>query len=318
MRWGLTLLDPSTRPMFAEFRAANQVPEAFIDQPYDFRRADTRKIIVLMTDGANYPEERVNANAFGTGFRTGQSPIWRATAAADSSQRYSIFHDSRVNRAGTGTTLATNIANSRPFWVPHLGEWQARPWAGTSPSSTMPYSEKTEPGPDGSMEGLRRRDQNGDGVCDNADDGRGTFLSSQACWLWTRSSQQTWPDVWTNLRMRWVAWQLYARAGYTSLGASSLSLTAVYDAQMNLFRTRTSETAMDSQLLAMCDLARANNVTIYGIAFEAPERGRTAIRNCVSGNGSLASPNYFDAQGLQIRTAFRSIAAQINALSLER
>jgi Flp pilus assembly protein TadG len=104
MRWGMTMLDPASQGMFAALGVG--LP----DCPYAFGRDNTLKVIVLMSDGENFPEERVNQ-----GFRVGESPIWRAAATGDASQRYSIFHGLRVNRSG-----ATNIANSRPFWVPHL------------------------------------------------------------------------------------------------------------------------------------------------------------------------------------------------------
>lgn len=280
LRWGIELLDPGSNAMFGNLIRAGQIPTFFSDRPFAYDREDTLKVIVLMSDGENFPEERVNA-----GYRTGISPIWRGTTDSN----YSIFHESRVNR-----TSAATLRDSRPFWVPHLSQWQARPWGGTSPSTSMPYAEGTN----------RRLDVNNDGSCTNADDGRGTLTSSQACW--TRSTQQTWQGVWQAVRMRWVAWQLYARA----LGSSN-TRTTVYNDQMETFRTLTPAATMDTQLQTMCTMAQDNDVVVFTIAFEAPANGQTQLADCAS------SPNhYFNAQGLEISDAFRAIAAQINRLRL--
>jgi hypothetical protein len=112
--------------------------------------------------------------------------------------------------------------------------------------------------------------------------------------------QQTWPQVWANMRLSYVAYQYYARAGMNT-----------YAAQMNLFRTQTPTGTMDSQLQQICGLAKAEGVIVYGIAFEAPAVGQTQIANC-----STSSAHYFNAAGLQIKTAFRAIASNISQLRL--
>lgn len=283
MRWGMTLLDPASRGMFNHFISTGQIPSFFAGRPYDWRRENTLKVIVLMTDGEHFAEERVN-----DGYRGNTvSPIWRST---DSTANYSIFHESRVDRSN-----ATTLANSRPFWVPHLAQWHARPWNGTAPANNVPYTEGS----------LRRIDVNGDGVCNNADDGRGNLKSNEACW-WGANAQ-TWAQVWANVRMHWVAWQLYGRPLHTTASGRA----AIADAMMNAFRTRTDTNDMDRQLRQMCDRARAEGVIVYGIAFEADPGGERELEYCASSPG-----HYFDAQGLEIRTAFRAIAAQINQLRL--
>jgi Flp pilus assembly protein TadG len=120
-------------------------------------------------------------------------------------------------------------------------------------------------------------------------------------------TQQTWVQVWTNLRMQWVAWQLYARA----LGTSDSTRNSLYTTWMNNFRSNTVVSTMNSQLQSTCAMARDNDVVVFGIAFEAPANGQTQIFNCAS-----SPSHYYNASGLQISTAFRSIASQINALRL--
>lgn len=254
MKWGVTLLDPDTRPVFDALRAQGHIPATLSGRPADWSDPDTMKIVVLMTDGQHFAEERMNE-----GFRTGDSVIWRATGDTN----YSIFHASRVNNASAAT-----ICGSRPFWVPHLGVWHSRPWNGAAPVATACYT----PGA-----------------------------------VTTSVAQQTWQQVWANQRVSWVAWQLYARA----LGTDAASRTARYNAAMAMFRTQTDTTTMDSQLQSICDQAEAQEIVVYGIAFEAPAGGQAQIEGCAS-----SSSHYFDAQGLEIATAFRTIATNLTMLKL--
>lgn len=129
---------------------------------------------------------------------------------------------------------------------------------------------------------------------------------------WTNNStpavQQDWSGVWTVQRQSWVAWQLYARALYTSWTSRS----SIYNTWMNNFADAyVQPTSMNSQLQQSCSLAKANGVVVYGIAFEAPTNGQTQIRSCAS-----SAAHYFNAKGLQIQSAFRAIANNISQLRL--
>jgi hypothetical protein len=88
-------------------------------------------------------------------------------------------------------------------------------------------------------------------------------------------------------------------------------MLAAYHAAMNAFRTQTATTDMDDQLQAVCAMAKDRDVIIFGIAFEAPEGGQTQIANCAS-----SEAHYFNAQGLEIASAFNSIANNITQLKL--
>lgn len=131
----------------------------------------------------------------------------------------------------------------------------------------------------------------------------------------TPAVQLTWPEVWAGnntsawpgLRVTYVAWQLYARA----LGTPGSNWTSIYNTWMTNFRTVTATNDMDTQLQQICTRAKNNHVTVYGIAFEAPANGQTQISQCAT-----SAAHYFNAQGLQIRTAFRAIASNISQLRL--
>lgn len=116
MKWGGALLDPQFRPILNEYVASSEIPTEFKDRPFDYSKRDALKIVVLMTDGENYGDVRLN-----DAYRTGPSPIFKGTDG-----RYSIQHiTGRPSGAGTNQ-----------FWVPHrnsnAGEWRATSWGGTT------------------------------------------------------------------------------------------------------------------------------------------------------------------------------------------
>jgi hypothetical protein len=134
---------------------------------------------------------------------------------------------------------------------------------------------------------------------------RGEWQSTP--WGGNAATRLDWNQVWAELRVKWVAWQLYARP---LGGSSSSSRNNHYNTWVSNFRAQTATSTMDARLQTTCAAAKANNVRIFGIAFEAPSNGRTQIRNC-------ASPGlFYDVDGLEITTAFRQIRSQISQLRL--
>lgn len=124
------------------------------------------------------------------------------------------------------------------------------------------------------------------------------------------TTQQTWQAVWANERLSWVAWQLYARA----LGTNA-TRSAQYNAAWNLLSSNYASVGdMNNSLQASCTQAKDRGVLVYGIAFEAPAGGITQIRNC-----AISDSYFFNASttgGLDIQTAFRTIATNITQLRL--
>ena len=252
MKWGGALLDPMARPVINSYVDSGTVPAIFRDRPFDYSRRDALKIIVLMTDGENFGDVRLNDD-----YRTGLSPIYKGT-----DNNYSI-------RFLTGRPSA---AGSNEFWVPHRdpdgkssnglqGEWRATSWGGTT--STL-------------------------------------------------GTQLTWQQVWLELNVSWVSWHLYARA----LGTSSTTRSDIYDTQWDTFRsqrgTSSSTPEMDAELQQICTATKSQGTLIYGIAFSAPSRGITAVRNCASSTGHFFSSSSTTA----LNAAFQAIATNITQLRL--
>lgn len=62
---------------------------------------------------------------------------------------------------------------------------------------------------------------------------------------------------------------------------------------------------------AACTAAKENGIMIYTIAFETNSQGQNEMRRCASN-----PTNFFNAEGLELASAFRSIAASIQSLRL--
>jgi hypothetical protein len=114
---------------------------------------------------------------------------------------------------------------------------------------------------------------------------------------WT---QLTWPEVWRFGSLQYVAQRLFA----DPLAQSSSTW-------LGNFRTASSTATKNTRLQQICSAAKAKNYQVFGIGFEAPTAGKTQIKACAS-----SAAHYFDVTGLEIATAFRSIAKQINHLRL--
>lgn len=119
MRWGVALLDDTARPIYADLRSSES---SMVGRPANNSDAETRKIIVLMTDGAHVATSFVR-----NPYKSGISPIYRS--AVDNN--FSIFHD----------RPSTNL----DYWVPHLcttavtctAGWRAQPWSNSSNTGTF-------------------------------------------------------------------------------------------------------------------------------------------------------------------------------------
>lgn len=123
MKWGGALLDPQARSVVNEFvndgvaphQAHEVVPAVFRDRPFDYTKRDALKIILLLSDGENFGDVRLN-----DAYRTGLSPIYKGTDG-----HYSIHHP---------TGRPSGVTNQ--YWVPHRdsnrGQWRATSWGGST------------------------------------------------------------------------------------------------------------------------------------------------------------------------------------------
>lgn len=167
-------------------------------------------------------------------------------------------------------------SGSSKYWVPHNSTWSQVPWGGSV---------------------------------------------NETCtgWWWNRVCTTTlsngtavrldWPQVWQQLRVQWVANQLYRRA-----------LGGTVTEWVDTLRTREGTvigsgphevSMMNTRLKNLCEKVKDEGVVIYTIAFEAPTIGANLLRDCAS-----SVSHAFDVEGLEIKSAFASIATSIRKLRL--
>lgn len=251
MRWGVALLDPGSRNVVSGLIGAGKVPGVFAGRPADFTDRETMKIVVLMTDGAHFPEMRLK-----DAYRIATSNVYRSRGDGKLSIR---FTTGRPTRAGTNEWYVPHLCGQTNSWgqCTSWGKWQSAVY----------------------------------------NSGAGT-------------DRLTWNKVWEYATVNWVAMHMYARAlSPTPDTWSDVSLR--YENQMNVFRTTTTASEMDSRLEDVCDTAKGRGVIVFEIALEAQDPGKAVIRNCAS-----SSAHYFEETDATLLSAFRAISSQISHLRL--
>jgi Flp pilus assembly protein TadG len=279
MKWGVTLLDPETRGIFDALIAAGEIGAEFSGRPHDFSNPESIKIIILMTDGTHFEHYRLTDD-----YRTGPSPIYK------DSQTYSIYHESRTA--------------SDKYWFPATQTWMSDPGGGSSTSTCAASGSANT----GWGQWAQHSDPRKENAYQNGNQNSDCTTATESTAI-----QQTWQEVWRDLRLNYVANAFYAQAGYPS----------DFDTQAAKMRTITATTVMDDQLQSICRLAKAQNVLIYGIAFEAPDAAQTQIARCAQslaetarGDDPESSAYYFESDGSKIGTDFKTISANISQLRL--
>ncbi|MFD1193424.1 pilus assembly protein TadG-related protein [Seohaeicola saemankumensis] len=184
-----------------------------------------------------------------------------------------IYRNTADNRY---SIFHAGVNGANKFWIPHNSSWSQVPWGGSvTQVCTGSWWNRT--------------------CTQNLSNGSAILLD--------------WQTVWKELRVQWVANQLYRRA----LGGD-------LNTWVDMLRTREGTvmnpgphevTTMNNRLLYLCTKMKEKGVVIYTVAFEAPSMGQSLLRDCAS------SPNHaFDVDGLEIASAFSSIATSIRKLRL--
>ena len=234
-KWGLAFLDPALRPTVTTMISDSRVDADLAGRPYDYGDPNSLKVLVLMTDGEN-----TNTYALKPAYKSGLSPVYKATSGS-ASGKYFYYYD----RSGT---------NADYYYYDTSGCSRNCSWtSGFYTASTI-----------GAM------------------------------------TQQSWQQVWTTFGVTWFGKTLYKNA--TGANSSSFWNNAV---------VHTSYGTKDDQLRDVCAAAKAENVLVFTIGFDASDAGEAVMRSCAS-----ADSYYYDAQGKGIEDAFAGIANAITMLRL--
>lgn len=281
MRWGTLLMDETARPIYTALRSGEA---AMAGRPVANSDGDTRKIIVLMTDGDHVASDHIR-----DAYKTGLSPIWRG-ADGNFAIRYTAGGPALTDgtRPFMPTTTRTcsgwPMTADREYFIPHL-----------KANSLAPRNRASDP------EGQSSGGSTVSGACDPR--------AWQATPAWTGSGtvrQLDWSEVWRFVRVDWVVQQLYMRSGVTG--------TSSYNTVRNMFVAPylTDDAYMDNLLSQNCTAAKTAGFEVFGIVLgdavvEAP------VRNCASpGTGYY----YKVTNGDALNSAFEQIAVLISPLKL--
>ena len=75
--------------------------------------------------------------------------------------------------------------------------------------------------------------------------------------------------------------------------------------------TKYSSSQANSMLSNICSAAKSKGIVIWSVGFEVSNSSADIMRSCAS-----SSSHFFRVEGLEITTAFKAIASQINQLRL--
>lgn len=113
VKWGAALLDPSLQPVVQSMVDAGRVNADFAGRPYAFTHENTMKVLVVMTDGENTAQYRLN-----DAFREQVSDVWgvKTTGFNGDSWRFSVDSEEPGDRDGDGRWR-------EKWWQPRNNRW---------------------------------------------------------------------------------------------------------------------------------------------------------------------------------------------------
>lgn len=281
MRWGSLLMDETARDIYTALRAGEP---AMAGRPVNNADGETRKIIVLMTDGDHVASDHIR-----DAYKTGLSPIWRG---ADGNFAIRYTNGGPALTGGTRPFMPTTtntcsrwpMTADREYFIPHL-----------KANSLAPRNRASD------AEGVSSGGTAVSGACDPR------AWKSTPTWTGSGTARQLdWSEVWRFVRVDWVVQQLYMRSGVTG--------TSNYTTVRNTFVAPylVNDAYMDNLLNQNCTAAKTAGFEVFGIVLgdavvEAP------VRNCASpGTGYY----YKVTNGDALNTAFEQIAVLISPLKL--
>ncbi len=116
--------------------------------------------------------------------------------------------------------------------------------------------------------------------------------------------QLSFAELWANTSPAYVADKLYD---------DWMPVFTAWNEHYNKVFTAINHYEKDNRTKAICDAAKSEGIIVYTIGFEAPKAGQNVLKDCASSDS-----HFFDVEGLEISSAFRSIATSIRTLRLTK
>lgn len=122
-----------------------------------------------------------------------------------------------------------------------------------------------------------------------------------------KAVQMTWAEVWERMSIYYLSDNIIYPAYDSSTKRNQWRPASISNPQVNTY----VNSDKDAQTLSLCSAAKAEEVRIYTIAFEAPTQGQQLLSQCASSDAS-----HYEVEGLDIEDAFSGIVQSINKLRL--
>ena len=325
LRWGVALLDPSTRGTIDALVGAGALAPEMAGRPRDFAgdSDSVLKVVVMMTDGDPDAQRDLRAP-----LRDGPSNVWYDTRTG----RYSVLLRGTANFPWDRANRLPQSASCNAYWNRHTrdaaaGHWIRRVgdhrqdddckpvWYWVDEDKlTQDYKEskkgRFEDHPQSIHVGRAENDADGDGVADRYDWDALAWSPTDGGLI--RLGQR---EVFN----RFTAWDhvefLYRhpqREGWISNAE-----WGVYGSPW--FETNDKDGAI-RRSHDLCEAAKAKGIVIYTIGFEMDrikephrEKARRLMNDCAS-----SPAEYFDVDSVGLAEAFGVIATRIGGLRLVR
>ncbi len=299
VKWGVALLHDEFRPVVDAAIARDEVPEAFSGRPYSNTSGQSIKIMVVMTDGENTDEFRLNGS-----MRTGYSD-------ARLDPRTGLFY---IRGSEYGDRDRDGIRDEG-WYVPHLypngNFWRSNgDGVDRNPNYAYLHGEdddhtRTYTGIDGngtwsnqvSAMSARTFNYSSDIDIDASD-----YRPSGSNTISNQTVRLKYDELYDRVSLRYHAYHhMYAQRWWAS----------DYYAHVNDIMWSVGGTTKNSQMHNICNAAKTYGVTIYTIGFEVKDPSAIVMEDCAS-----SPSHFFRVAGDEIGDAFRSIARQVNELRL--
>ena len=250
MKWGAALLDPSARPAVTGLISQGKIGNDYAGRPEAYDDTQTMKVIVVMTDGHNTEQYKLNSN-----YKSQMSGVYKYISGGQTYFSVKQAEGSNTDRDGDGK-------KNEAYWLENECVYNG---CGNSGSKNP---KKWDSAPKGGNAAV----------------------------------QLTYQQVWAEMSVPYHAYYLR----YAIFGNSNDYYNWV-DNPVTYVDTGTK----DTRLTAMCNAAKTAGIIVFAIGFEVADAEVPLMKSCAS------SPSHFyRVQGLEITTAFQSIANAIGKLRL--
>ncbi|MEX0279177.1 MAG: pilus assembly protein TadG-related protein [Ruegeria sp.] len=240
LKWGLTLLDDSIQPLIARLSETSAIPSEFDERPARNKTGDSLKVLVLMTDGENTRQHKVNAP-----YNEGVSDIhWN-----DAANTYSVYDEDQDRYIWTNVKRTVRH-NNGSRWTRNY--YQDHAYSATEDNGSTQLRYK------------RYR-------C--TDYSNGTCYETSSTYYYDTgygsSEQLEWPDVWAHTQKEAIYNLLYD-------GQGSNAANDFWDDSTTELRQWNKDPRVES----LCEKAQEEEVLIFSIAYEAPEGVKQMLKDC--------------------------------------